>query len=399
MPSWLGGSVAYQPPSSQTKGDIAPPPKAAPVMEVQSQLVAPALPAPAPSIPTPPLLDNRSKVKVGILLPLTGPNAGLGHAMLNAAQQAVYDAAASNFELMPRDTSGTPTAASVAAQGAIANGAQLLIGPLFAPQIPSVAKIAGAASIPVLTLSTDTSQAAPGLYVMGFAPASQAAQVAHYAIGRGLKRFAALIPGNAYGTLVAQAFQLQVSKDGGTMVALATYDPAKHDSDVQVRDLADKSGVIDALFLPEGGSDLALITKQLSLAGIDPAKIRMLGTGLWDAYDTGRVAPFVVGGWYAAPDPASRQGFIMGYKSTYNEEPPRLTTLAYDATALAAALAKRGSRFDQAAMTNPNGFAGLDGIFRLKNNGEVERGLAILEITPLGSDVVDSAPPSFAGVR
>jgi ABC-type branched-subunit amino acid transport system substrate-binding protein len=89
----------------------------------------------------------------------------------------------------------------------------------------------------------------------------------------------------------------------------------------------------------------------------------------------------------------------MGYKSTYNEEPPRLTTLAYDATALAAALAKRGARFDQAALTNPNGFAGLDGIFRLKPNGEVERGLAILEITSLGSDVIDSAPPSFAAIH
>ena len=125
----------------------------------------------------------------------------------------------------------------------------------------------------------------------------------------------------------------------------------------------------------------------------------MLGTGLWDAYDTGRVAPYVVGGWYAAPDPAKRQGFLLGYKSTYNEEPPRLTTLAYDATALAAALAKRGARFDQAALTNANGFAGLDGIFRLKANGEVERGLAILEITSLGSDVIDSAAPSFVGVQ
>jgi hypothetical protein len=183
------------------------------------------------------------------------------------------------------------------------------------------------------------------------------------------------------------------------MVALDTYDPTKHDSELQIHDIADKSGVIDALFLPEGGSDLALITTQLSSAGIDSAKIRILGTGLWDAFDTGRVAPFAVGGWYAAPDPAVRQGFIMGYKSAYNEEPPRLATLAYDATALTAALAKRGSRFDRASLTNSNGFAGLDGIFRLKQNGEVERGLAVLEVTSLGSNVIDSAPPSFVGAH
>jgi ABC-type branched-subunit amino acid transport system substrate-binding protein len=150
------------------------------------------------------------------------------------------------------------------------------------------------------------------------------------------------------------------------------------------------------LFLPEGGADLAIIGKQLSGAGFDPQKIRMLGTGLWDDLDTAQQAPLVVGGWYAAPDAIGRQNFVAAYKATYNEDPPRLATLAYDATALAAVLAKRGARFDTAALTNPNGFAGLDGIFRLKPTGEVERGLAVLEVTPTGPRDVDSAPPCFA---
>ncbi len=339
------------------------------------------------------------KVKVGVLLPLTGPNAGLGHAMLNAAQQAVFDAAATNFELMPRDTGGNEVTAAQAARDAISGGAGLLVGPLFAAQVPSVYKVAGPAGVPVLALSSDVSLSAPGLFVMGFAPGAQAERIAHYAVSRGLRRFAALVPGNSYGTLVGQAFQLAVAEEGATMVALDTYDPAKHDTDVWVRDLADKSSVMDALFLPEGGSDLALITKQLAGAGFDPQKIHILGTGLWDAYDTGSLSGFVVGGWYAASDPAVRQGFVATYKSTYSAEPPRLTTLAYDATALAAVLAKRGARFDQAALTNPNGFAGLDGIFRLKNNGSVERGLAVLEVTADGSRVIDSAPPSFVGSK
>ena len=391
MPSWLGGSVAQQTTKSQTaKNDVAPAPEASPVPAVQSEAVAPLV-----MPPLQPPSNTLGKIKVGVLLPMTGQNAGLGHAMLNAAQQAVYDAAAQNFELMPRDTGSNEMTAAAAAHDAISNGATLLIGPLFAGQVPAVFKVASSAKVPMLTLSTDTSLASPGLYVMGFTPATQAERVAKFAISRGLKRFAALVPGNSYGTLVAQAFQLEVARGGGTVVAVNTYDPTKHDSDVHVRDLADKIGVIDALFLPEGGSDLALITKQLAAAGVDSQKIRMLGTGLWDVYDTGHVAPFVVGGWYAAPDPTVRQSFVSAYKSFYSEEPPRLTTLAYDATALAAALAKRGAPYDQSSLTNQNGFAGLDGIFRLKFNGEVERGLAILQVSADGSDVIDSAPPSF----
>lgn len=394
MSSWFGSDKTVEQnakPSQTRKNDIAPAPEASPVRPVQAQGVLPPVAVPQNYAPT----NTLGKIKVGVLLPLTGSNAGLGHAMLNAAQQAVYDAAASDFELMPRDTGSSDMSAAMAAHEAISNGATLLIGPLFAPQVPPVFKVAAAANVPVLTLSTDTSLAAPGLYVMGFTPATQAERIAKYAISRGLKRFAALVPGNTYGSVVGQAFQIEVAKDGGTVVALNTYDPARHDTDIQIHDIADKSGVIDALFLPEGGGDLAVITKQLAAAGIDPEKVRILGTGLWDAYDTGRVAPFVVGGWYAAPDPNVRQAFISAYKSFYSEEPPRLTTLAYDATALAAALAKRGAHFTPETLTNPNGFAGLDGIFRLKKNGEVERGLSVLQVTADGSEVVDSAPPSF----
>lgn len=334
-----------------------PAPETAPVPPVQSQPVAPlAAPAVTGGIVTP----NALKIKVAILLPLSGTNAGLGHAMLNAAQQAVFDAAAPNFELMPRDTGPNEATAAAAARDALANGAALVIGPLFAPQVRPVAGALAGSGVSVLTLSTDMSLAGNGVYVMGFSPTAQAERIAKYAVNHGLKRFAALVPGNTYGSLVGQAFQLEVAKDGGTMVALNTYDPSKHDSDMHVRDIADKSGVIDAVFLPVGGSELAYVSKQLEAAGVDPQRVRYLGTGLWDSFDTGRVAPPTVGGWYAASDPTVRQAFNSTYKSFYAEDPPRLVTLAYDATALAAALAKHGGRFDTAALTNPNGFAGLD---------------------------------------
>jgi ABC-type branched-subunit amino acid transport system substrate-binding protein len=193
--------------------------------------------------------------------------------------------------------------------------------------------------------------------------------------------------------------QSAVTRAGGSIAAIDTYNPEKHDSEVYAHDLATRKETIDTLFLPESGSELTTIAQQLTEAGFNPQNLHVIGTGLWDVPGLAKQAPFVVGGWYAAPDPEARRTFMQNYTATYGQEPPRLATLAYDATALAAALAKRGVPYDRAWMTTPNGFAGIDGIFRLTPDGRVERGLAVLEVAPDGARVVDPAPTTFAGTK
>ena len=83
----------------------------------------------------PPVLAPGVKIKVAILLPLSGRNAPLGQAMLNAAQLAVFDVADQHFELMPRDTASSEAGSGNAARDAAASGAQLFIGPVFANDV------------------------------------------------------------------------------------------------------------------------------------------------------------------------------------------------------------------------------------------------------------------------
>lgn len=335
------------------------------------------------------------KAKVAILLPLTGHNAALGQAMLNAAQQAVFDSAATNFELMPRDTGDNEAKAESAARDAIASGAQLVIGPIFAQNVPVVHLQAQAANVSMLTLSTDTSLAAPGLYVMGFAPGAQVARVVSYAAQHGATRIAALVPSNAYGAVVDQALHIAAGNAGANLIEIDTYDAAQHDTSSYVQALAAKRDAIDAVLIAAGGPELQQIATQLQAAGFDPRTTHILGTGLWDTQGLATQVPFAVGGWYAASDPAGRRNFTAAYYATYGQDAPRLTTLAYDATALAAILAKRGAHYDQATLTNPNGFAGIDGIFRLMPQGLVDRGLAVLQVDANGPTVIDPAPNRF----
>lgn len=327
--------------------------------------------------------------KVALLLPLSGKSAPLGQAMSNAAQQAVFDIGTTGFELLPRDTKGTPEGAVQAARDALASGAELLIGPLFAADVAAVKPVVSSSGVNMLALSTDVSLAEPGAYVMGFAPTPQVERIVAYAAAQGLRRFAAVIPPGPYGQIVTKAFEKSVKQAGGTIVASETP--------VNIAALAAKKAEIDAIFLPFGGAELRKIAGQLQTAGFEKDSVRLLGTGLWDEPNVAEGQPLLVGGWFVAPEPDARQRFMDGYKESYGQAPPRLATLAYDATALAAVLARSGTRFDRLSLGNPSGFAGVDGLFRLKPDGQIERGLAVQEITPTGIKIVDPSPSTFSG--
>ncbi|HJN24654.1 MAG TPA: ABC transporter substrate-binding protein, partial [Rhodospirillales bacterium] len=152
----------------------------------------------------------------------------------------------------------------------------------------------------------------------------------------------------------------------------------------------------DALLLADGGERLLAIAALLPFYDVDPKKVRMLGTGQWDSADLGS-EPALSGGWHAGPPPEARAEFVQQYQQVYGSVPPRLSTLAYDATALAAVLARAetGPNFTAAALTAKSGFWGRDGIFRFLPDGSVQRGLAVLQIEPRSIKVISPSPEAF----
>lgn len=352
-------------------------------------------------------------VKVALLVPLSGRSADVGEALMNAAQLALFDIGADSFELMPRDTKGTAAGAAGAAQAAIHEGAQMILGPLFAEEVRAAAPVAGAANINMVAFTTDWKQAGGTTFVMGFMPFGQVRRVVDFAASKGLRRFGVIAPQGEYGDAVLSAYQAAAQRAGVTTIDLIRFHPGDTNlsapmqsfSKIDMRKLPNGTiapSPFDAVFLPAGGSDAQGIANLLSYHELDPAQIRRLGTGLWD--DPALIRETSLnGGWFAAPDPAARRNFEVKYQNAYGNTPPRLASLGYDATALAAVLAKTGQKksrvpaFTRAAMTNPNGFSGIDGIFRFRNDGLAERGLAILEIRNGQLTVIDPAPKTFQG--
>lgn len=355
------------------------------------------------SIQTP--TRQREPVKVGLILPLSPPGqtAVLSDLMKKAAELAIAEHNASHVQLSVKDDQSTAEGAKQAADELVAAGTEVILGPLFARSVAAVAPSARQANIPVVAFSTDRQVAGPGTHLLSFLVAPEVMRVVSYAASRGKKRFAALIPDDALGKITQASFREAVAKAGGTVTALETYplqpnemiEPIQRLRDA-MRGIEEHGDPIDALFVPGGEDVLVSLGPLLKKEGIDPAKIKLVGTGGLDYANAGR-DPILVGAWFAGPDPRGWKDFSERFAKVHGHAPPRIASLAYDAMSMTIALsaASRGSRYTPQFLLRPSGFTGIDGTFRLLNDGTVERGLAILEVQKFGATVIDAAPTAL----
>lgn len=159
----------------------------------------------------------------------------------------------------------------------------------------------------------------------------------------------------------------------------------------------ENKGRFGAVLIPEGGRRLQELAHLLPFFDLEPGEARFVGTGLWNSPELWR-EPSLRGGWFAAPPPDGRSRFNLIFEETFGYRPPSIASIGYDALALVAALAdgEKGQRFTQLRLTDPEGFSGVDGIFRFRPDGVTERGLAVLEVSGRGEAVVvGPAPDSF----
>jgi branched-chain amino acid transport system substrate-binding protein len=361
---------------------------------------SPPVVTPAPALaPAPPPNLGAGGVKIGLILPLSASgNAGTaGQAMRNAAEMALAEFSEPNLQLLAKDDGGTAQGAQQAAQQAIDEGAEVILGPLFAHSVASAKQVARGRNVPIIAFSTDTNAASAGAYLLSFLPESDVDRVVAYAISQGKRSFIGLVPSNAYGTVVEGEFKQAVARRGGRVMALEHYADDRGKIGEAVRLVAQAASRADAIFIPDAGEGVTAVVAALNAAGVNPRQFVLLGTQLWD--DPKIFSnPLLEGGLYPAPDPAGFRAFADRYRNRYHQDPPRPAALAYDAVALIAALVKtQGSqRITNEVLTNPSGFAGIDGVFRFRNDGTNQRGLAILRVTPSGGQVTAPASRTFS---
>ena len=266
-------------------------------------------PAAAPP-PQPQATIGTGQIRVGSILPLSAQgNAGVAaQSMKNAAQMALDEFKNPNIQLLVKDDAGNPQSAQAAAQQALNEGAEIIVGPLFAQAVRAVGSVTRQRNVPVIAFSTDSSVASPGVYLLSFLPETDVKRIVDYQIGRGQRSFAALLPDNAYGSVVQAAFQQEVSRRGGRILAIEKYSQRSGSLPQATQRVAQVAHRVDSIFIPDNGDSVTKVVAALAADRVNLRRVQLLGTGLWE--DQAVFADkHLQGGLYAAPQTSGFRNF------------------------------------------------------------------------------------------
>jgi branched-chain amino acid transport system substrate-binding protein len=353
----------------------------------KTEPIAPPPPAPEPSDTV--LPDDQGRHRIALLVPLSGENGAAGQAIANAGTMAILDTNAANLRITTYDTAGD---AGAAAQRALADGNELILGPLLPEEVTAVLARARPAKVPVITFANDASVAAADVFVMGSVPEQSISRTVRHAVSQGARNFAALLPDGDYGNRAGAALEQAVTAAGGRLVATDRYDRS-NTSVISAAQRLRRGGGYDAVLIADGARISALAAKELRPA--NAALPTLIGTELWSGdAEIARNAVFRGALFSAVSDNRFRQ-FSDAYRGRFGETPHRIATLGYDAVLLTLRLTRdwrEGRPFPVRQMYDSGGFLGIDGAFRFGENSVVERALEVRQASG-GSVVVVSAVP------
>jgi ABC-type branched-subunit amino acid transport system substrate-binding protein len=343
--------------------------------------------------PTDALPADQLRHRVALLVPMNGPNADVGQSLGNATTMALLDTNAQNIRITTYDTSAGPAAA---ANQAIKDGNKLILGPLMGDDVPAVATVARAARVPLISYASDTGSNARDVFAMGTAPGNSIGRTVAFAKGRGIAKFALLVPNGDYGARVRVAYDQAIKAAGGTLVASEAYDRSNPSIVSAARRLKSRGG-FDAVLIADGARFAALAAPQLKTAG-SPSP-RILGTELWSGESVISSTPALRGAWFSAIADTRFKTFAESYQSRFGARPFRVATQGYDSVLLTIRVAREwrpGTPFPTARLADAGGFLGLDGPFRFTPSGQIERALEVREARAGTVAVVSPAPDKFA---
>jgi ABC-type branched-subunit amino acid transport system substrate-binding protein len=344
-------------------------------------------------------------VQIALLTPAGSGQASdelLARSLENAARMAITDLGGTQIDLRVYATQGQPAQAAAMASKAVAEGAQIILGPVFAQEANAAGVAVAASGVNVLAFSNNSDIAGNNVFVLGPTFDNTAARLAAYAVRQGKSNIMIVHDKNTAGELGRAAIQRGVTFAGGTVVATGSYEFSQNGvvSAAPMIAANARSAGAQAIFMTaDTAGALPLISQLLADNGMGPSVTQFVGLTRWDIPAATLALPGVQGGWFAMPDPALYAQYQARYQATFNEAPHPISGLAYDGVAAIGALLRSAGAgpISKASLTQGAGFVGVNGIFRLRADGTNERGLSIAQIQNGKAVVIEAAPRSFDG--
>lgn len=343
-------------------------------------------------------------VQVALLVPGGSGQASdelLARSLENAARLAIADLGNTKIDLRVYKTAGQPAQAAILAKQAVADGAQIILGPVFAQEANAAGVAVAGDGVNVLAFSNNPDIAGNNVFILGPTFDNTASRLASYVARSGKSKIMVINDRNIAGELGKAAVQRGVARAGASMVAAGDYEFSQNGivtAAPRLAALAKSSGAQSVFLTADTAGALPMLSQMLADNGLRAGAVQMVGLTRWDIPSATLALPGVQGGWFAMPDPGRFGQYVNRYQAAYGEPPHPISALAYDGIAAIGALAELGSSgpISRDGLTQAAGFVGVNGVFRLLGDGTNQRGLAVAQVRNGQIVVVEAAPNSFA---
>lgn len=337
-------------------------------------------------------------IQVALLLPYGSASAGdeiVARSLENAARLAASEFEGVQLEITVYNTAADPAQAATVARQAIQQGARVIVGPLRSDAAAAVGVAVSNSNVAVLSFSNNTEIAGGNVFVLGHTYGNTADRIASYAVRQGRNRIAILHAQNLAGEVARDAVQQAVSRAGGTVAGVVSYEFSQQgvvQALPEVMSTIRSSDANGLVITAEASAALPLFAQLLPENGLDTEEVRVMGLTRWDVPSQTLELSGLQGGWFALPDPDASAAFSARYTAAYGDAPHVLAPIAYDAMRAIAETAEAAGAIGVAELTASSGFAGANGVFRLRADGTVERAMAIATVLDNQVSIIDPAP-------
>ena len=363
-------------------------------------------------------------IKVGVMLPLSGEHSEIGNLILNAIEMAVFQTEENKLELHIKDTEAKSDKAKKVLSELIDEGVKVVIGPLFSKSLAAIQSEVASKNINIFALTNNINLRNKGIWIFGVDPQAQTEKVLRYALEKGSKNIAALLPQNAYGLLLfdtitsfTQAnlmkiekiefynFSLESQRKTAQKISEGFKDyklyldkiKEQDNEEEKVNEVLFMEKPFDSVFIAAAGQNLTVLSSQLQYNNVDPKIVQYLGISSWE--DSSILnEPALEGGVFVTTSEMYQKKIKLIYKNSFNKEMPKIAMIAYDIVALLGSLNNLGSNFNIYDLVNDEGYIGLRGLFRLKKNGVVERAFQLKKIKNKKFTILKKANSQFSGL-
>ncbi len=342
-------------------------------------------------------ISAEEKIKIGLLVPITGKNSDIGKSIIKSVRLAINKIDNSSIEIFPKDTASNPDITLRNAKKLYENGVQIIIGPVFNKNLIYLNELQ---DVTFLSLTNKVIDNPKNIISAGINADSQLKTIIKFQKLNEINKTIFLIPKENYKEEIENAikqskikikevfyYDSDPTKLTNQIEKITKYYQRKQNLEDEIKRLENSNEVnkekkiktlekrdtlgkvdFDSIIISDFDESLKSITTSLLYTDISPKKIYFITLNQWfdeSLLKEKNLQPI----YFPSINKENYDVFINTYYKTFNEYPNQLSFLSYDLVGLVYYLALQNNLIINKKMfLKKNMFKGKMGVFEVKDN-------------------------------